>query len=375
MLKVKVIAHTPNPDITAAAAARLCYSNTSAVDIMKNFTEEKASSFIGKLIKSGHMSPVEHVSFTFAIDGVSRTLLAQLTRHRIASYSVQSLRYNNPFKAESKSIPTDKIKLEDLYYIKGYTKYSSNTVSLKDFVKKYNTEIEDIEEIPTKYILPYIRGVFDGSGSVTNNNITLPLDILPELKSTHFNFTQDDNQILLEDSNALDFATTIYKNVDFFSPFYNRDKVIYLCKKSKKFYKAFLKKAEDFIDKKYYAILPDSIQKDPDAVFIYIDGLESAKKRYIELVNMGVLQEDARQVLPMGTQTKIVMTMNVRSLYNFFNLRCCSRAQSEIRQLANLMLKEVKKIAPILFDKAGAPCEITGICPEGKFSCGKYPTR
>lgn len=375
MLKVKVIAHTPNPDITAAAAARLCYSNTSAVDIMKNFTEEKASSFIGKLIKSGHMSPVEHVSFTFAIDGVSRTLLAQLTRHRIASYSVQSLRYNNPFKAENKAALTEQTTPENLYYVKGYTDHSSDTASLENFIRKCNKEIKNIEKIPAKYIFSYIRGVFDASGTITNNGITLPLDVLHDFKSTQFNFTQEDNKILLKDSDAFDFATTIYNDVDLSSPFYNRDKIIYLCKKSQKFYKVFLEKTEEFIDRKYYAILPESIQKKPEAVFVYIDGLESAKKRYIELINMGVLQEDARQILPMGTQTKIVMTMNVRSLYNFFNLRCCSRAQSEIRQLANIMLKEVKKIAPILFDKAGAPCEITGICPEGKFSCGKYPTR
>lgn len=374
MLKVKVISHTPNPDITAAAAARLCYSNTSAVNIMENFTEEKASSFIKKLIKSGHMSPLEHVSFTFAIDGVSRTLLAQLTRHRIASYSVQSLRYNNPFK-QNLNLTSDKILLEDLYYIKGYTKYCLKENPFKDLSSKYCKEIKNIKEIPKKYIFPYIRGVFEAVGIIKENIIVLPPEALSELKSTQFKFTQENNKILLKDENAICFAIKLYENIDFTSPFYSKNKIVKLCNNSSKFNKAFLQEAEKFIDKKFYAILPETIKKSPEAVFVYIDGLESAKKSYVELINLGVLQEDARQVLPMGTQTKIVMTMNVRSLYNFFNLRCCNRAQSEIRKLANLMLKEVKKIAPILFDQAGAPCESTGICPEGKFSCGKYPTR
>lgn len=69
----------------------------------------------------------------------------------------------------------------------------------------------------------------------------------------------------------------------------------------------------------------------------------------------------------------MVLTMNVRSLYNFFNLRCCERAQTEIRQLAYLMLNEVKKVAPNLFENAGAPCKKLGYCPEGSYGCGKYP--
>lgn len=373
MLKVKVIAHTPNPDITAAAAARLCYSNTSAVNIMEDFTKEKASSFIEKLIKSGHMSPVEHVSFTFAIDGVSRTLLAQLTRHRIASYSVQSLRYNNPFKQRANSA-SKKISPEDLFYIKGYTKYCSKDNPFKDLYDKYCQEIENTKnQVSEKHIYSYIRGVFEATGKIKKDSIIFPLKALTDLKSAQYKFTQENNTILLKNEDAASFAIKLYKNIDFTSPFYSKDKIIDLCNNFSKFYEVFLKEAEKFIDKEFYAVLPETIRKSPEAVFIYIDSLEHAKKSYVKLINLGILQEDARQVLPMGTQTKIVMTMNVRSLYNFFNLRCCNRAQSEIRKLANLMLKEVKKIAPILFDQAGAPCKRTGICPEGKFSCGKYP--
>jgi len=76
-------------------------------------------------------------------------------------------------------------------------------------------------------------------------------------------------------------------------------------------------------------------------------------------------------VLPNACETKIVLTFNCRSLYNFFEHRCCDRAQWEIRSLANLMLSEVKKVAPGLFAKAGPPCIAKGVCPEGTMSCGK----
>ncbi|WP_342782621.1 FAD-dependent thymidylate synthase [Thermosediminibacter litoriperuensis] len=122
-------------------------------------------------------------------------------------------------------------------------------------------------------------------------------------------------------------------------------------------------------------MLPEAVAKNPEAVLVYIDALETSKKSYLAMVKMGVDKEDARYVLPMGTRTNLVMTMNVRSLYNFFNLRCCERAQTEIRELARMMLAEVKKIAPNLFKKAGAPCEATGFCPEGDLSCGRYPVR
>ena len=80
--------------------------------------------------------------------------------------------------------------------------------------------------------------------------------------------------------------------------------------------------------------------------------------------------EDARFVLPNACETKIICTFNARSLMNFFALRCCSRAQWEIRALADEMLKLVREVAPTLFSHAGPSC-VGGTCPEGKMSCGK----
>ncbi|MBP1572002.1 MAG: FAD-dependent thymidylate synthase [Oscillospiraceae bacterium] len=94
-MKVQLIAHTPNPEKVVAAAAKLCYSNAQIDTLLDGLTEEKSKEFVTMLSSLGHESPTEHVSFTFAIEGVSRALLAQITRHRIASYSVQSQRYVN----------------------------------------------------------------------------------------------------------------------------------------------------------------------------------------------------------------------------------------------------------------------------------------
>ena len=80
--------------------------------------------------------------------------------------------------------------------------------------------------------------------------------------------------------------------------------------------------------------------------------------------------EDARFVLPNACETKMVVTMNARSLQNFFHLRCCSRAQWEIRQLAEEMFKLVYPVAPHIFAKSGPAC-VSGPCPEGKMCCGK----
>lgn len=93
MATVTLLACTPEPEKLVAAAAKLCYSPSSIETIREGLTEEKTSSFVQMLAEIGHESPIEHASFTFGIEGVSRSLLAQITRHRIASYSVQSQRY------------------------------------------------------------------------------------------------------------------------------------------------------------------------------------------------------------------------------------------------------------------------------------------
>ena len=92
-LKVELLRHTPMPEETISLAAKLCYSKASISDLKERISSKDQSAFIEKLMGMGHESVMEHVSFTFGIEGVSRVLLAQLTRHRIASFSVQSQRY------------------------------------------------------------------------------------------------------------------------------------------------------------------------------------------------------------------------------------------------------------------------------------------
>jgi thymidylate synthase (FAD) len=92
-ISILLLANTPDPDRTVAAAARLCYSDISAVDITEGIKSEDLSRFIDHLRSSGHLSPFEHAAFTFAIDGISRVCSHQLVRHRMASYSQQSQRY------------------------------------------------------------------------------------------------------------------------------------------------------------------------------------------------------------------------------------------------------------------------------------------
>ncbi|UJG42978.1 MAG: FAD-dependent thymidylate synthase [Candidatus Heimdallarchaeum endolithica] len=95
---------------------------------------------------------------------------------------------------------------------------------------------------------------------------------------------------------------------------------------------------------------------------------------YNKLVEKGIPKEDARYILPNSTSTQLVVSMNAHALIDFFASRCCTRAQWEIRELANKMLNEVKKVAPVLFKKAGAFCDFYGYCPENEKTCGRAPT-
>lgn len=241
-MKVKIIAHSPDPDKIIAAAAKLCYSPVGTDEIMEGLTEEKTEKFINHLMSLGHESPVEHATFTFAIEGVSRALLAQLTRHRMASYSVQSQRY----------------------------------------VDKENFE----------YIIPP------------------EIDAVPEARELFIKAMNDDRDTYRELNRIL---TEKHTN--------------------------------------------DNIAAGMDE--------KKAKSAASKKAN-----EDSRYILSNACDTKIVMTMNVRSLYNFFNLRCCTRAQWEIRALACEMLRLVKEVSPILFKNAGPAC-VAGACSEGAFSCGR----
>ncbi len=218
-MKVKLISHTPEPERMVAMSARLCYSPVGAEELVEKMSSTQVEKLVGKIVEMEHLSTLEHVSFTFAVEGVSRVLTHQLVRHRIASYSQQSQRY----------------------------------VSEHDF----------------EYIIP----------------------------------------------------STIAANK---------------------------------IAKEKFEQLMKSIQS-----------------TYNELIELGVHKEDARYCLANAAETKIVVTMNARTLLHFFELRCCVRAQWEIRSLAELMLAEVKKIAPLLFKKAGPTCITSNYCGEGELTCGR----
>lgn len=243
MLQVTLIAHTPEPERVVAAAAKLCYSKAGATNLLEGLTEEKSARFLTMLSDLGHASPVEHASFTFAIEGVSRALLAQITRHRLASYSVQSQRY---------------VRLDDFQFV-----------------------------IPPE---------------VERN---------PEAKALFLAAMQEQG--------------------------------------------------------KAYLAIAAALQKTQQAELMAAGLSESeAKQKAEKLAN-----EDARFVLPNACETKLVVTMNVRSLNHFFQLRCCNRAQWEIRRLAEEMLKLVYPVAPHLFAGAGPGCIAEGKCSEGKMTCGK----
>jgi thymidylate synthase (FAD) len=94
-VKVILLSHTPNPEATIAMAAKLCYSPSDIESLKEKTAAKDQKGFVDKLMKMGHMSPIEHASFTFAVEGISRACSHQLVRHRLASYSQQSQRYVN----------------------------------------------------------------------------------------------------------------------------------------------------------------------------------------------------------------------------------------------------------------------------------------
>lgn len=119
-----------------------------------------------------------------------------------------------------------------------------------------------------------------------------------------------------------------------------------------------------------YIIPPKIKNKGKEAVEVFKDHYEKSRETYNSLLDKGILPEDARFVLP-AVKTNLIASYNARSLYHLFSLRCCTRAQWEIREIARSMLEQVKSVAPLLFSKAGADCEAKGICPEGDLSCGR----
>lgn len=210
--------HTPDPERAVATAARLCYSSLDVEDLKDDVDKTDQIPFVRKIISLGHQSVLEHASFTFLIEGISRVTTHQLVRHRVASYSQRSQRYVR-------------------------------------------------EEGGFRYVIP------------------------PCLKQDTKKVDQFEH-----------LMATIYQLYDAW-------------------------------------------------------------------VEDGVSQEDARYILPNAAETKIAVTMNARELRHFFRYRCCQRAQWEIRALAVLMLREVLRISPSLFENAGPFC-LAGPCPEGKMTCG-----
>lgn len=274
-MNVKLLSHTNNPELLIATAAKLCYSPSNIEDLMNAQTPEEIDNFISRLEEMGHESPFEHVSYTFAIEGVSRVLEQQLTRHRIASYSIQSGRYVDRNNAE--------------FYMPG--------------------DIENNEIAKDVYI-----------------------DIIEHSKEAYDSIYKALlHQYLLIELNAVEGL-------------------------------------EIFIDK---------MKTDRDYCFDWFKNNErkAIKKKFRDLKKKAL--ENARFVFPNSLETKIIVTMNVRTLWNFFKHRCCFRAQDEIRELAKLMLALLREVSPRIFKHAGASC-VTGICPEGSMQCeqlkGRIPT-
>lgn len=120
-------------------------------------------------------------------------------------------------------------------------------------------------------------------------------------------------------------------------------------------------------------VTPPKIAENKKMKKAYDDTMKNIWKEYNKLQKMGIPTEDSRYVLPNACCTNIIVSMNARSLLNFFELRTCMHAQWEIRMLANKMLKLVKEVAPVIFKKAGPTCKTKGYCPENKKDCPLYP--
>ena len=120
-------------------------------------------------------------------------------------------------------------------------------------------------------------------------------------------------------------------------------------------------------------VTPHTVEGNPEARKVFDETMDAIWKAYAELESMGIPAEDARYLLPNGCTTNITITMNARELLHFFSLRCCNRAQWEIREMADEMLRICMEVSPVIFRDAGPPC-VRGPCPEGKLTCG-HPRR
>lgn len=117
-------------------------------------------------------------------------------------------------------------------------------------------------------------------------------------------------------------------------------------------------------------VTPHTVEDDGEASKVFDETMDAIWDAYRRLEELGIPPEDARYLLPNGCTTNITVTMNARELLHFFSLRCCNRAQWEIREMADRMLEICREESLVIFRDAGPPC-IRGPCPEGKKSCGK----
>lgn len=270
-LHVKLLEHTPNPEKLIAVAAKLCYAGCDIEALVEKQTPEMIDKFLNTLVSIGHESPMEHVSFTFAVEGVSRALTHQLVRHRIASYSQQSQRY---------------VKLSQFSYIIPPA-IEKNEKAKAIYIKKMEDDQKIYDEIVDILCDDYAQQYIDSTQYGKNN--LQPTSIRPY-------------EVLKIIANGNDVEA---------------------------------KKVKDII--------------------------RSIEKKSIE---------DARYVFPNACETKIIITMNFRTIINFTRHRDCSRAQWEIRELATEMIRILKPILPKLSVLLGAACR-NGKCTEGVMTCGK----
>ena len=120
-------------------------------------------------------------------------------------------------------------------------------------------------------------------------------------------------------------------------------------------------------------VTPHTVEGNEEASKVFEETMATIWEAYGRLESMGIPAEDARYLLPNGCTTNITITMNARELLHFFSLRCCNRAQWEIREMADRMLELCMEVSPAIFREAGPPC-MRGSCPEGKLTCG-HPRR
>lgn len=117
-------------------------------------------------------------------------------------------------------------------------------------------------------------------------------------------------------------------------------------------------------------VIPHTIYEDDELMADLYRALNASEAFYTKAINKGVPAEDARYFTYQAGITELVVTMNIRELRHFLSLRCCRRAQWEIRELADEMLRQAREVLPEFFKDSGPGC-VRGTCPEGKKSCGE----